>query len=105
MNIEQLDRMVFELRMSGKKDSLNGRLNIITYHWADVVKDLVYSQRYPNDKKIHLKNAELSIGDTLILIMMLCQDNGIDFSHALEMGFKHNCEKFEEVNDKDSVPI
>lgn len=105
IDIGQLNKLVFELKCTGKSDSISGRMNIVTYHWGKCVRDVIYSLRFPEDRKVYLKNAELNIGDTVIMLIMLCQDLGFDFSDVVELGFKHTSEKFKEINEKKSMGL
>lgn len=87
---------IFELRMKEKKNTLEGRMNILTYEWGNAVQRIYYSIRFPDDKEIYLKDAKLKLGEVLTMFQMLCQELGFDFEEVREQGLEHTKERYED---------
>ncbi len=96
MNGNQIDRMVHDLRMKEQSNTINGRMNIITYKWGKTVHSILYSIRFPDQKKAHQQNAKLELGDTLTMINILCQELGFNFDEVRELGLLHTSERYDE---------
>lgn len=94
-----LDKEIFELRQKEKKNTLLGRVAIITYEWGKTVHSLLYSERFSEDKNLHLVNAKVELGDLLTMIHMLCQETGFDFEELRKTGLEHAKERYKEFED------
>lgn len=85
---------LFKLRMKEKKNTTEGRMNIITYELGKAVHSIFYALRFPNDKKVHLKEAKLELGDLITQINMLCQELGLNFDEVRNLGLEHIKERY-----------
>ncbi len=95
-NERYYEKELFELRMKEKKNTIEGRLNIVTYELGKAVHSIYYSLRFPNDKNVHLKEAKLELGDLITQINMLCQELGFEFDDVRSLGLEHIKERYED---------
>lgn len=87
---------LFNLRMKEKKNTTEGRLNIMTYELGKTVHSVYYALRFPDNKNVHLKEAKLELGDLITQIHMLCQELGFEFDDVRSLGLEHIKERYEE---------
>lgn len=87
---------ILELRLKEKKNTVEGRMNIITYEWGKTVQNIYYALRFPDDKNIYHRDARLELGDMITMVQMLCQELGFDFGELREEGLRHLKERYNE---------
>jgi len=87
------------------KISIFGRLCIITYELGDLYRDLFYAYRLPNEKRAHLANAKLDLGELFVQLSILCKELGFDEKELRELGWQHLKDKFEELSKRGWVPL
>lgn len=90
-----------ELRSKEKKNTIEGRLCILSYELGRAINSIYYSIRFPNDKSTHLKLARIEVGDLITQIQVLCQELGWDFEEVRREGLQHTEERYQdfEINE------
>lgn len=96
MNGRQIEKELFALKMKEKPNTISGRMNIISYELGYAIRSVLYSLRFPKDKNIHMKQAELELADTIIQLNMLCIELGLDFDNLREKGLLHLSERYDD---------
>lgn len=75
------------------------RLSIISYEIGDLNKDIVYAFRFPDQKRAHLANAQLSLADALTQLSILCKELGFDEEELRKLGWQHLEERYGEFEE------
>ena len=98
--MSRIETIYFEeinkLRTQEKKNTIEGRLCILTYELGRMINSAYYSIRFPEDKSIHLKLAKIEMGDLITQIQMFCQEVGWDFDEVRKEGLEHIKERYKE---------
>lgn len=97
--------MIVNSKIKEKSCDIFFRMNLITYEWGALVKDLVYSKRFPNDKNAHLAHAKTEFADLLIQLKILISELNFNEDLLVNMGKLRLEEKYLEFDNKEWVDL
>jgi hypothetical protein len=100
-----INKHIQEILTNEPKLSIIGRLAIISYELGDLIRDLFYANRFPEERWAHLANAKLSLADVFTQLSILCRELGFNEEEIRKLGWEHLRERFEEFKKRGWVPL